>query len=331
MNTIHAEEYSPGRFEITRQDLDDLAANLVRSGIPQDLKTLALAAIKRRLVNGPDTRPVVPADRTRKPSVRFWDPECEWELGEAVLLLHDPFGNSKYELFVGEVIHLDEEVAEIRIEELQGSRTCLRTLPGSQSAQKYGAVSQTWREIVAELAENKLRSTDLDQQAEGLLIGHGEHILTCLLDALHGDPRFTGLDGKWCLVKTLPHIDPESVQAVHHFLLQNQPATLNEILPVVQAGRATEASLMKIAIHFALQHSPDRFENAGTPTRPLWKARLPAHDQAQVTHFAFDPQTFEILCRPGQRLSQRLARRLQELNLYAYVVTFPEWHLQTGP
>ncbi|MGE5376138.1 MAG: hypothetical protein ACM3XO_13860 [Bacteroidota bacterium] len=328
---VHSEDYSPDRFEITGQDLDHLAAILVRSGVPQDLKTMALAAIKRRMENGPDPCPAVPACRRRKPAVRFWDPEVEWEVGEAVLLLHDPFGNSKYELFVGEVIHLDEEVAEIKIEELQGSRTCLRTLPGSQNAQKYGTVSQTWREMVAELAGNKLRSADPDELAEGLLLQNGEHILSCLLDALHSDPRFTGLDGKWCLVKRLPHVDPESVQAVHHFLLQNQSATLNEILPVVQAGRATEASLMKIAIHFTLQHSPDRFENAGTPGRPLWKARLPAHDQAQVTHFAFDPQTFEILCRPGQRLSQRLARRLQELNLYAYVVTFPEWHLQPGP
>jgi hypothetical protein len=54
------------------------------------------------------------------------------------------------------------------------------------------------------------------------------------------------------------------------------------------------------------------------------EARLPDFEQAEVTHYAYDPQTYEILCRPGQRLSQKKAQRLRELNIYAYVVTFPE-------
>lgn len=67
-----------------------------------------------------------------------------------------------------------------------------------------------------------------------------------------------------------------------------------------------------------------RFENIGTPARPQWRARLPDVERAEVTHYAYDPQTYEILCRPGQRLSQKKAQRLQELNLYAHVVTFAE-------
>ena len=64
------------------------------------------------------------------------------------------------------------------------------------------------------------------------------------------------------------------------------------------------------------------FENRGTPARPPGKAGLPDIEKAEVTHYAYDPQTYEVLCRPGQRLSQKKARRLQELNLYAHVVTF---------
>lgn len=67
-----------------------------------------------------------------------------------------------------------------------------------------------------------------------------------------------------------------------------------------------------------------RFENIGTPARPQWRARLPDVERAEVTHYAYDPQTYEILCRPGQRLSQKKAQRLQELKLYAHVVTFAE-------
>jgi hypothetical protein len=67
-----------------------------------------------------------------------------------------------------------------------------------------------------------------------------------------------------------------------------------------------------------------RFENTGTPAGPQWKARLPDVEQAEVTHYAYDSQTYEILCRPGQRLRQKKAQRLQELNLYAHVVTSAE-------
>lgn len=66
-----------------------------------------------------------------------------------------------------------------------------------------------------------------------------------------------------------------------------------------------------------------RFEDMGPPARPQgqWALQLPDVEQAEVTHYAYDPQTYEILCRPGQRLSQKKAQRLQELKLYAHVVT----------
>jgi hypothetical protein len=64
----------------------------------------------------------------------------------------------------------------------------------------------------------------------------------------------------------------------------------------------------------------------GTPAHPQGKPRLPDVEQAEVTHYAYDPQTFEILCRPGQRLSEKKAQRLRELNLYAQVVRFAESH-----
>ena len=64
----------------------------------------------------------------------------------------------------------------------------------------------------------------------------------------------------------------------------------------------------------------------GTPSHPQGKSRLPDVEQAEVTHYAYDPQTFEILCRPGQRLSEKKARRLRELRLYAHVVTIAESH-----
>jgi hypothetical protein len=63
-----------------------------------------------------------------------------------------------------------------------------------------------------------------------------------------------------------------------------------------------------------LRSEPAPFEKISTP------ARVSEVEQAVVTHYAYDPQTYEILCRPGQRLNSRKARRLQDLGLYAHVV-----------
>ena len=67
-----------------------------------------------------------------------------------------------------------------------------------------------------------------------------------------------------------------------------------------------------------------RFEDTGSPAQRQGKEVVPDVERAEVTHYAYDPQTYEILCRPGQRLSQKKAQRLQELKLYAYVVTLAE-------
>ena len=67
-----------------------------------------------------------------------------------------------------------------------------------------------------------------------------------------------------------------------------------------------------------------RREDTSSPARGQGGGTLPDVERAEVTHYAYDPQTYEILCRPGQRLSQKKAQRLQELELYACVVTLAE-------
>ncbi len=91
---------------------------------------------------------------------------------------------------------------------------------------------------------------------------------------------------------------------------------------MVQIDGLQNEILQKMAIQVALQQLPEHFENIGTLAHPLWKARLPEPDQAQATHYVYDPQTYEILCYPGQRLNIENAKRLQELDIYGYVVIF---------
>ncbi len=171
-----------------------------------------------------------------------------------------------------------------------------------------------------ELVESKLQSQDIDQQSEGILLRHGERILSRLSETLQVDSRFAGLENKWYAVEKLPRLDDEILQTVHRKALEKPGASIEELLP----GGDDSALLHRMALHHHLQHAPQKFENIGTLARPQWRARLPEPEQAKVTHYAYDPQTYEILCRPGQKLSQKKTRRLRELNLYAHVVTFAE-------
>jgi hypothetical protein len=41
-----------------------------------------------------------------------------------------------------------------------------------------------------------------------------------------------------------------------------------------------------------------------------------------VHHYAYDPNTYEIICKPGSKLNQQTSQRLQELGLLAHVVDF---------
>jgi hypothetical protein len=65
-------------------------------------------------------------------------------------------------------------------------------------------------------------------------------------------------------------------------------------------------------------------EDTDAPAQTGAKPGFPEADQARATHYVYDPETFEILCRPGQRLNQRKAQRLQELGLFEHFVTFAE-------
>ena len=75
-------------------------------------------------------------------------------------------------------------------------------------------------------------------------------------------------------------------------------------------------------------HDENRFEDTGSPSQPQGprESQLSAIEKVEVTSFAYDPQTYEILCRPGQPLSQKKARRLQELKLYSQVIRLVESH-----
>lgn len=318
MTDIRSDEYWSSQFDITQDDLKRIAERLERDGAPQDLKAIALRLIRGRLEHGHDISPAALHELTGKSNIRLWDPGGEWREGDTVLVATRRRADLEREAFLGEIIRANyekngEKRVCVRVDELGEEREFLIAPPESGRA-------KSWHDAVLRVVEKKLLSKNVGQQAEGILLKHGERILSQLSETLQTDSRFAGLEGKWYSAEKLPKLDDETLQTAHRKALENPGVSIEELLP--SEGDAT--LLRRMALRRHLQHAPQKFENIGTPARPQWRARLPEPGQAKVTHYAYDPQTFEILCRPGQKLSPKKAQRLQELGLYAHVVTFAE-------
>ena len=316
MTDIHNEAYWSSQFDITQEDLNRVAERLERAGAPQDLKAVALPIIKGRIEHGHDPSPAALRDLTGRASVRLWDPAGEWHAGDWVLVVHFS-SRLVHEIHVGEIRKIENGFAHIKVEELDKDLKYQLVPPQSENATK-------WRETVRGAVETKLHSGNIDQQTEGILLKHGERIFSRLAETLQQDPRFVSFEGKWYLKEKLPRIAGETLQKIHRTLLEKPSASTEQMLSVVREDVNANAALLPMAIHTAIQQSPQRFENIGTPVRPQWKALLPQPEQAIAAYYAYDPQTYEILCRPGQRLTQKKAQRLQELDLYVHIATFAE-------
>jgi hypothetical protein len=316
MTDLFDDEYWSNQFDITQDDLKRAAERLEREETPRDLKTISLRLITGRLEYGHDLSPAVLSQLTGTTSVHLWDPTKEWQLGEMVIVAHQPSTQTEYSSFVGIVVQANENnVVQIRIDELKKTIKFAKAIAGSNEA-------QVWCETVRKTVERKLQSTRVGDQAEGILLKHGNRILSRLSEALQSDPQFTGFEGKWYLTRKLPVLEAKALQKMHQHLRGGAAGTLDEIASSVESSSSDDEALLRLAVYAALQNQPERFENTGTPARPQWKARMPEPAQAEVLYYAYDPKTYEILCQPGQRLTQKQALRLQELGLYEHVVTF---------
>ncbi len=319
MTDPHLDEYWEKEFTITVADLDRFHERIRKDNKTIDTTSLVKQLIKGRLEFGSEVSPTVLKSWTGMDSVRVWNPAAKWSVGDGVIVpknMGDVTGNyDDYECFVGKVINI-----EISLDKTKYGSIKIR-LDGQDKpvVYKYGylAASDVYQ-FTKDLAEKKYGEIDR------IVLSFGNRIVSALLHALESDDRFVELEGKWYLVHKLPIIELNIFKSMHQTLLLKASFTLNDLLPMVQIDGLQNETILKMAIQIALQKLPERFENIGSLAHPLWKTRLPEPDQAQVIYYAYDPQSYEILCVPDRPLNQSNAQRLQELNIYSQVVTFAE-------
>ena len=107
MTDPFSDRYWIEEFQVTKADLDRIAAHIREASQARDLTALAQRIVRGRLIHGPETAsiPARPA-WAEDPSVRLWDPLGEWSEGDhTIVAVRFQEGNRTwYEPFAAEVI-----------------------------------------------------------------------------------------------------------------------------------------------------------------------------------------------------------------------------------
>ena len=136
---------------------------------------------------------------------------------------------------------------------------------------------------------------------------------------LRSDQRFINCSDLWFLAELCIPLNQEQItQLYQQMVADNGAYPLKELLTWVPSLPKLEISL--ISLHSVLLNDPKRFEQqddhwlAIKPPPPTW-------DQAIGAYYVYDPETYEIILSPGEKLKKKVAERLEELGYYAEVIT----------
>ncbi len=328
------------RLCVLARDLDEIEQRFLENQESDTLTKLARDFIEGRLRRGvsPDAFAVATvsmpeADGSR---VRLWDPATAWQTGDRGLFAV-PITRGGLRAFsprVGEVVRVygNGRGLLVRIDGFAGSRVY-----GTAPHGRFNGDVTEWRKSVEDLVEFLADRTrgcayapegtgedeDLDTGAwvDYVLWLHGEGIVTLLLDAMRQDARFVSLEGRWFL-RSLAAV-PDRVQlerlAGAFLMASDHPWAVDEMLQWLPSPAPT-GDAGRFGLALALFGQPDLFVNLGTDTWPRWALAGPPTGTFTARYAAFDPETLDVLCEPGESLTPEAVERLWALGLLASVV-----------
>ena len=226
-------------------------------------------------------------------------------------------------------------------------RSLLVRIDGFPGTRVYGTASRDraiehvveWRKSVEDLvkflSERTSDSTfapgegatcedgDLDAEAwiDYVLWQCGEGIATALVDTMRQDARFVSLEGRWFLRSLAVVPSGPQVDRLARVLLSasDHPLTVDEMLPWLPSPAAV-GDAGRFGLALALFGRPDLFTNLDADTWPRWVLAGPPIGTYTARYAAFDPETMDVLCEPGESLTPGVVERLWALGLLASVV-----------
>ncbi len=294
-------------FDITRDDLKRLEEWIGKQKRGVTLEELARRIIRGRILYGQDTSPSALPEWVHERHILLWDEIENWCVGCQVLVARQP--NDQIVPFIGIINSMDNSYFEIQVAD--EVVTYGRVKPGCPEAKHY---YENIQRIVDQLPEK----TDIDEQENIVLLKNGAEIASRIRSALENDLRFMSYHHRWYLQKWIPEINRDNIWKAHHEIWRTtKQATLQQLraqIPGLPEGGIGDISLLQ-----ALSKVPDLFQPCGEswqavpPPPPPW-------EKAVGVYYVYDPDTFEIILRPGEPLKKKVAERLTTLGLYEKVV-----------
>jgi len=317
MSDVYDSAYWNEEFNITRADLDRIEAHIRETRQAHDLTTLARRIVRGRLRHGPESSAPAQPVWAEDPSVRLWDPAGRWKVGDHVIvayLYHSASaGRNVYEPRIGEVVAVEGGEVTMQLEGLEQPVTFRQAARGSEEARR-------WRDVVKEVIAEKRAAPELGEQVEAVLLTHGERIISQLLDSLRADERFVRLAGRWFLRElALPPTEEQLTALAWAMVPLEEPQPTDALAPLVQPPLA-EGDPALFGLYLAMRERPDPFANADPGQRPRWALAGPPPGSFTPHRPAYDPDTYEILCLPGQPATPEIVERLWELDLLKAVI-----------
>jgi hypothetical protein len=309
-----SDRYWIEEFQVTQADLDRIAAHIRETGQARDLTALARRVARGRLCYGPESSAPAQPAWAKDPSVRLWDPAKEWKEGDHAIVAvgFEREGRTDHEPFVAEVTHVQGDTVTVQIDALDGSRKF--TTSGSPDRLEH------YRQFVEDLVEARRGTKDVGTQTEYVLLEHGKRVISQLLEALRNDERFVRLAGRWFLPELAASASEEQLAALAWAMVPlEEPRSTADLVPLVQPPLA-EGDPGLFGLYLAMRQRSDLFTNADPGKRPRWALAGPPPGAFAPQHAAYDPETYEILCLPGEPASSQVVQRLWELKLLQAVV-----------
>lgn len=315
MRDRFTEQYWEEEFQVTEADLDRITGHIRDTKTAYDLTTLARRVVRGRLRHGPETSAPAQRDWVKDLSVRLWNParDVEWETGDQTYIWTWSFKHKRDEVKIGEIVEIDHEYAYILVEDVSRNlRKLERADPGSTDAKR-------WHRRVQEAIEALEEGTSEEDQVERVVLKHGQRTMSQLLDTLRADQRFVRLAGRWFLRDlAVPVTDDQLTTLAWAMVALEESAATDELVPLVDPPLA-EGDPGLFGLYLAMRERPELFQNADRGKRPRWVLAGAPSGTHPSRHAAYDPETYEILCLPGEDMPPEAIHRLWELELLGAV------------
>jgi len=324
LNEVLTNRYWQEEFQVMREDLDRIAFFIAETQKAYNLTYLAKERlILKRLKFGKVSGEYIRVSRKQgyEGLARIWNPAEKWKIGDLAIVASQPdqlvtrYKNEcdevlvEHEIHIGEVIKVEKDTVSIRWDRT-GGIPCIKKYATGLSQEKANKIVL----YTQQLAEEKLKSTLLENQAEAIL-AQNPQIASYLNEALKKDERFIQLDGRWFLDKLCKRVSKADLDNISWSLLRSNEPITTEMLCQMIASFASVEDCDLFGLCAELIRHPDKFRLVADRTPACWELCGAPLGEHTLRFSAYDPDTYQVLCLPDRPTSEENIKRLFSLGL----------------